>query len=52
MKHYITYMLSVIGAGIAAAFSTDWSSVKFIRLTLALDNAASAIGSVSDVLNS
>ena len=36
----------------SAAFSTDWSAVKFIRMTLALDNAASAIGSVSDVLNS
>ena len=36
----------------SAAFSTDWSSVKYIRLTLALDNAASAIGSVDDVLNS
>lgn len=31
---------------------SDWSAVKFIRLTLALNNAASAIGSVSDVLNS
>ena len=36
----------------SAAFSTDWSAVKYIRLTLALNNAASAIGSVSDVLNS
>lgn len=32
---------------------SDWSeAVKFIRMTLALNNAASAIGSVSDVLNS
>ena len=31
---------------------SDWSAVKYIRMTLALDNAASAIGSVSDVLNS
>lgn len=31
---------------------SDWSAVKFIRLTLALNNAASAIGSVDDVLNS
>lgn len=30
----------------------DWSAVKFIRMTLALNNAASAIGSVDDVLNS
>jgi hypothetical protein len=30
----------------------DWSAVKFIRMTLALDNAAAAIGSVADVLNS
>lgn len=36
----------------SAAFSVDWSTVKYIRLTLALNNAASAIGSVSDVLNS
>lgn len=36
----------------SAAFSVDWSTVKFIRLTLALNNAASAIGSVADVLNS
>ena len=31
---------------------SDWSAVKYIRMTLALNNAASAIGSVSDVLNS
>ena len=36
----------------SAAFSTDWSTVKFIRMTLALNNAASAIGSVADVTNS
>lgn len=36
----------------SAAFSVDWSTVKYIRMTLALNNAASAIGSVSDVLNS
>ena len=36
----------------SAAFSVDWSTVKYIRLTLALNNAASAIGSVADVLNS
>lgn len=36
----------------SAAFSVDWSTVKHIRMTLALNNAASAIGSVSDVLNS
>lgn len=44
----------LVCANLAAseAFSTDWSSVKYIRLTLALDNASSAIGSVDDVLNS
>lgn len=31
---------------------SDWSAVKYIRMALALNNAASAIGSVSDVLNS
>ena len=31
---------------------SDWSAVKYIRLTLALDNAASAIASVDAVLNS
>ncbi len=31
---------------------SDWSTVKFIRLGLALDNAAAAIGSVSDVTGS
>lgn len=31
---------------------TDWTTVKYIRLGLALNNAASAIGSVADVLNS
>ena len=31
---------------------SDWSAVKYIRITLALNGAASAIGSVSDVLNS
>lgn len=36
----------------SAAFSVDWSTVKYIRLTLALNNAASAIGSVADVTNS
>lgn len=36
----------------SAAFSVDWSTVKHIRMTLALNNAASAIGAVSDVLNS
>lgn len=36
----------------SAAFTTDWSAVKFIRMTLALNNAASAIGSVADVTNS
>lgn len=36
----------------SAAFSVDWSTVEYIRMTLALNNAASAIGSVSDVLNS
>lgn len=36
----------------SAAFSTDWSAVKFIRMTLALNNAASAIGAVADVTNS
>ena len=30
----------------------DWSTVKFIRLTLELNNAASSISSVDDVLNS
>lgn len=35
-----------------AAVSTDWNAVKYIRTTLALNNAASAIASVSDVLNS
>lgn len=34
------------------AFSTDWSAVKYIRMTLALNGAASAIASVDDVLNS
>ena len=36
----------------SAAFTIDWSAVKFIRLTLALNNAASAIASVDAVLNS
>ena len=36
----------------SAAFSVDWSTVKYIRMTLALNNAASAIGSVADVTNS
>ena len=36
----------------SAAFDVDWSTVKFIRMTLALDNAASAIASVDAVLNS
>ena len=36
----------------SAAFTTDWSAVKFIRMTLALNNAASAIASVDAVLNS
>ena len=31
---------------------SDWSAVKYIRITLALNSAAAAIGSVSDVLNS
>lgn len=31
---------------------SDWSAVKYIRMTLMLNNAASAIGSVDDVLNS
>ena len=31
---------------------SDWISVKFIRMTLALNNAASAIASVDAVLNS
>ena len=31
---------------------SDWSAVKFIRVTLALNNAASAISSVDAVLNS
>ena len=31
---------------------SDWSAVKFIRMTLALNNAASAIASVDAVLNS
>ena len=31
---------------------SDWSAVKFIRMTLALNNAASAIESVDAVLNS
>lgn len=31
---------------------SDWSTVKFIRLSLALNNAAAAIGSVSDVTGS
>ena len=31
---------------------SDWSAVKFIRMTLALNNAASAIASVDSVLNS
>lgn len=35
-----------------AAFSPDWSAVKYIRMTLALNNASSAIASVDDVLNS
>lgn len=36
----------------AYTYVSDWSAVKYIRMTLALNNAASAIGSVSDVLNS
>ena len=36
----------------SAADSIDWSAVKFIRMTLALNNAASAIASVDAVLNS
>lgn len=31
---------------------SDWSAIKYIRLTLALNNAASAIGAVADVLSS
>jgi hypothetical protein len=31
---------------------SDWSTVKYIRTTLALNNAASAINSVDEVLNS
>ena len=31
---------------------SDWSAVKFIRMTLAMNNAASAIASVDAVLNS
>ena len=31
---------------------SGWSAIKYIRMTLALNNAASAIGSVDDVLNS
>lgn len=31
---------------------SDWSAVKYIRVTLALNNAASAISAVSDVTNS
>ena len=54
-------LFSVDGADLVAAdlaenYSTaatiTWSDVKYIRLTLALNNAAAAIGSVSDVLNS
>lgn len=36
----------------SAAVSIDWSAVKYIRMTLALNNAASAIASVDAVLNS
>lgn len=36
----------------SAAFSTDWNAVKYVRMTLALNNAASAIASVDAVLNS
>ena len=31
---------------------SDWSAIKYIRLTLALNNAANAIGAVADVLSS
>lgn len=46
----------LVAADLAENYSTaatiTWANVKYIRLTLALNNAASAIGSVSDVLNS
>lgn len=46
----------LVAADLAECYSTaatiTWANVKYIRLTLALNNAAAAIGSVSDVLNS
>lgn len=36
----------------AYTYVSDWSAVKYIRMTLALNNAASAISSVDAVLNS
>jgi hypothetical protein len=46
----------LVAADLAENYSTSatitWANVKYIRLTLALNNAAAAIGSVADVLNS
>jgi protein-tyrosine phosphatase len=46
----------LVAADLAENYSTaatiTWANVKYIRLTLALNNAAAAIGSVSDVTNS
>ena len=46
----------LVASDLAENYSTaatiTWANVKYIRLTLALNNAASAISSVSDVLNS
>lgn len=36
----------------SSGVTVDWTTVKFIRLTLALNNASAAISSVDDVLNS
>lgn len=46
----------LVAADLAENYSTaatiTWANVKYIRLTLALNNASAAIGSVNDVLNS
>lgn len=46
----------LVASDLAENYSTaatiTWANVKYIRLTIALNNAAAAIGSVADVLNS
>lgn len=43
---------TAIGSPVSGTTPSDWSTVKYIRLGLTLDNASQAISSVSDVLNS